>query len=43
MVPFGLAHSLFTTVQMSTVRKVVKNPQHLSRVLTYVKMCECLS
>ena len=28
---------------MSTVRKVVKNPQHLSRVLTYVKMCECLS
>ena len=28
---------------MSTVRKIVKKKEHLSRILTYVKMSECLS
>ena len=43
LAPFGFGHALFSTIQMSTVRKIVKKKEHLSRILTYVKMSECLS
>ena len=43
LAPFGFGHALLSTIQMSTVRKIVKTKEHLPRILTYVKMSECLS
>ena len=42
LIPFGIGHALFTTMQAPTVPKIVKNPEHLPRVFTYLKIAESL-
>ena len=42
LVPFGIGHALFTTMQAPTVPKIVKNPAHLPRIFTYLKIAESL-
>lgn len=42
LIPFGLGHALFTTMQAPTVPKLVKNKDHLSRVFTYIKITESM-
>ena len=42
LIAFGIGHALFTTMNAPTVPKLVKNPAHLPRVFTYLKIAESL-
>jgi len=42
LLPFGIGHALFTTMQAPMVPKLVKNENHLPRVFTYIKITESI-